>query len=708
MVDLRQTENLFITLSGDGAADLICLGARIREKFSTISEMRMEFISKTTGFEPKSILGKRITIETLQDFKFSAIVVSVEDVGLLGGDDVYAAELRPWLWMTTLGEDNRVYQNKSTIEIVTDVFNRMGFTDVASKAGKTYQPREYCVQYGESNFDFVSRLLEEDGLYYYFDHSGAVEKLILADSETANPDQGEIAFTKSNIVDKVRADLDTIYEWSVVGKVVSGKVTLWDYDFEKPTSNLIVTSAKPSGNHGNNQIERYNSGGHYKVYETGEGLYARNVAEAHAAHYNRATGLCNIATLRCGVKFKLAHPDRPSAEGTYRVIAATHYIRFDDGSSGTEIRRVARAGELIKYPEQMALYETEFEVMPDAVPYKPLRKTPWPEVPSLLTAVVTGPRGDEIHTDEYGRIRIQFPWDRLGYKNETSSCWVRSVMPWTGKNYGFIAVPRIGMEVIIQFERGNIDRPICTGMVYDGVNKPPYALPAAMDTVALRTNSTKGGGGYHELSMKDEKGKEKIFFQSEKDYEQKIKNNAIITIGMEKMDKGDLTQTVYRHMTETIKTGDVTQTIETGSRITTIKTDDTTTVTGASTTTITKDTSTTITEGNMTTTVSKGNVATTVSKGNVTTTIDKGNKTVTVSKGDISVKADAGAITIEAQKSITLKVGGNSIVIDTTGIQVKGASVGITAQGQAKLEGADVTASSSGIMTIQGSMVKIN
>ncbi len=699
MAELRQTENLFITLSGDGAADLICLGARVRERFSTISEMRMEFISKDTGFDPRTILGKRITLETLQGFKFSSIVISVEDIGLLQGGDVYAAELRPWLWMTTLSEENRIFQNKSTVEVIHDVFAAQDFSDFTVKAAGTYPPREYCVQYGETNFDFISRLMEEDGLYYFFDHSGSVEKLILADGAMTNPDQGEIAFTKSNIVDKVRADFDTIYEWSVNGKVVSGKVTLWDYDFERPSSDLKATTAKASGSHSFNQIERYQSGGHYKTADVGQDTYSRNIAEANAAEADRATGLCNIIKLRSGVKFKLVHPDRPSVEGIYRVIGSTHYMRFDDGSSGTEIKRVARASELIRYPDQMALFETEFEVMPDAVVFKPLRITPWPEVPSLLTALVTGPAGDEIHTDDYGRIKVQFPWDRKGKKDDKTSCFVRTVMPWTGKNYGFIAVPRMGMEVIIQFERGNIDRPICTGMVYNGNNKPPYPLPGEMNKISLRTNSTKGGGGFHELTMDDSKDKEKIFFQSEKDYEEIIKNNAVITVGMEKKDPGDLTQTVYHNHTETIKTGDMTLTVEQGQRTTKIKKSDTLVVEGGSTTTITGDTAIEITKGNLSTKVSKGDMSTEVTKGNQSTVVKEGN---------ISVKASAGKIEIEAAQSITLTVAGNSITIDTTGIKIKGAIVDITADGQASMKAAVIEVKASGMTTVMGSVVNIN
>ena len=701
MADLRQTENLFIELSGEGAADLICIGARVRERFSTIPEMRMEFTVKTTTFDPKSILGKRITLKTKQEFQWSGIVVSVEDVGLEKGVDVYAAELRGWLWLATLGEENRIYQKMDALEIISDVFDKMGISDFQSKLTGKPEQREYCVQYGESNFAFISRLMEEEGIYYSFDHSGSTEKMILANDASAPEDKGEIQFTKSNIQRKVRADADTIYEWAEVGKVVSGKVSLWDYDFTQPRTPLLVSSLGTGiGTHAHNKIERYQSGGHYKTADKGEG-FAKHITEANSAHYARATGLCNTVLVRTGVKFNLKHPERPAADGSYLVIGSTHYIRFDDQASGTETDRLNRAVEQIAYPKDMALYDAEFEVMPSAVPFKPLKETPWPEVPSLLTAVVTGPGGDEIHTDLYGRIKVQFPWDRLGKKDDTSTCFVRSVMPWTGNKWGFLAVPRIGMEVIIQFERGNIDRPICTGMVYNGDNKPPYDLPGEMNKMGWRTNTTKGGGGFHELTMDDTKGSESVFFQSEKNYKQIIKNDAEITIGMEKKDPGDLTQTIFHNFTEIIKTGDVSQKIESGSRITFVNTDDTTTIMGKSAATITGDTSVEITDGNL---------AEKVGKGNMETEVSQGNQRVTVNQGNINMEATAGSITIEAGQSITLKVGTNSITIDTTGVKIEGAIFSATGKASAELVSNGMVKVDGGPMvTISGmTMVKIN
>ena len=563
MPEIRQIENLFITLSGDGAADLICVGALAEEGLSEIPRMRMEFVAKTADFDPSSIVGKRIKLESEQGFKWSGLVIQVEDLGLMAGGDVFAAELRPWLWVSTLGEENRVYQNLTTAQIVEDVLKPLGGQlDV----GVTTPMREYCVQYKESNFAFISRLLEEDGVHYHFDYEGAVEKMVLSTDIMTGADKGTIPFTEANISARSRADRDTIYEWSTRDRAASGKVTIWDYDFTKANTPLSATSATAAQNHG--QIERYQSGGHFTVADAGTTL-ARIVAEGHAAEVKRATGLTNHADIRVGARFKLKHPDRKSVEGNYAVIKARHFIRYDDGAGGTELSRINRSAQSIRFPDGMKLYETEFEVQPAETAYQPPKKTPWPEVPALLTAIVTGGSGSEIHTDEYGRIKVQFPWDRKGGNDDKSSCWVRTVMPWTGKGYGVVAIPRVGMEVVVQFERGNIDRPICTGMLYNSTNMPPYGLPGEMNKFVIRTQSTKGGSAsnYHELSFDDTKGSELTYFQSEKNYKELVKANAQINIG------GNLTQVVHGSTSETVETGERTLDVQSASETTTIAVD---------------------------------------------------------------------------------------------------------------------------------------
>ena len=256
----RQVDNLFLNLSGQAASELICIGARVRDALSRIPELRMEFFSKITSFDPKEVLGTKVTLKAENGFKFSGIVISVEDLGHQDTIDLFAAEVRPWPWLLTIGSDNRVFQGMTTPEIVKKVFSGADFTDVIDETTGSHAQREYCVQYGESNFDFVSRIMEEDGIYYFFDHSGETEMIVLADSVSAHKNNGTVPFTSSNQVGERHEDSDTIFEWSDVGRVVTGKVSLFDYDMALPNADLKVKSAVPSGNHSHNQIERYQAG----------------------------------------------------------------------------------------------------------------------------------------------------------------------------------------------------------------------------------------------------------------------------------------------------------------------------------------------------------------------------------------------------------------------------------------------------------------
>ena len=693
----RQVDKLFLKLSGSAASDLICLGARVRDQLSRITEMRMEFYSKSTSFDPASVLGTKLTLEAENGFKFSGIVISVEDLGHQDSIDLFAAEIRPWPWLLSIGSDNRVFQGMTTPEIVKKVFSEAGFTDVTDSTSGTFEKREYCVQFGESNLDFVHRIMEEEGIYYFFDHSGATEKIVLADSVSAHTNNGKVPFSTSNQVGERQANSNSIFEWAELGRVVSGKVSLFDYDMTRPTAELKVHAVVSSGSHSFNKVEHYKAGGHYSKADKGE-AQARREAEGHAAGSQRARGLSNDAKVVTGGIFTLDHAERSTVDGDYLVTRATHYMMFNPGFGAENKQSVNRHAERIDYPAEMALFETEFEVQKSSVQFRPPKMTSWPEVPSLLTAKVTGPDGEEIYTDEYGRIKVIFPWDRLGEAKESSSMWVRSVMPWGGKNWGMFSVPRIGMEVIIQFERGNIDRPYCTGVVYNGVNKPPYALPGEMTKTGIRTNSSKGGGGFHELTFDDKKGSESVFFQSEKDYKQIIKDDAVITIGMEKAKEGSLTQTIYKNKTETIKEGDLKQTVEKGNRITSIKTDDTETIEGKQTVEITGDTSWTIKTGNKTEKISTGNSKLEVSTGNLDTKVSLGN---------ITLDASLGKITISAMQEIELKVGTNSIKISPTGITIKGALVTVEAQAMTEVKGAIVMVKGSAMTQVSGGIVMV-
>lgn len=683
----QSLDHRYVKLTGPGAADIYCIGARHREGLSRMPEVRMEFFSTKSEFKPLDVLGKSITLTTDGSFKVTGIIVSVEELGFSDSDVIYAAEIRPKHWLSTMSMGNRVYQGKTTVEIVKDVLKGLDATEVKSKVTGSYQPREYCVQFGETDFAFISRLLEEDGVYYYFDYSGQSEEMVLCDSVSGHSNMGEISFLKASSANSAQ-DTESILSWTDAGRVTPGKVSLFDYDPLKPKTNLQVSSLA-SKDPANKKVEVYSTQGHYITSDAGDAA-ARKMVESHVANTLRFNGTSNHPKLTTGSFFKLSHPDRSGMNGDYLVVGTTHYmesLHFLQDPDPTEVYHPHV--EKIAYPEKMVFFQTDFEVLPKATPYRASRITPWPEVPSLLTAIVTGKDGEEIYTDEYGRIKIKFPWDRDGEGDEKTSCWVRVVMPWAGNGWGIQSIPRIGMEVIIQFERGNIDRPICTGMVYNAINKLPFALPAEMTKTGLRTNTSKGGGGFHELSFDDKKDAEAVLFQSEKDYKQIIKNNAEITIGLEKKDKGSLTQTIQQDKIETIKEGDTKLTVERGNRITKVKTDDTTTIEGKSKTEITGDTELTIKTGNLTEKISTGNMATTVSAGNIT------------------VDATAGKITITALQAIELKVGASSIKIDPAGVTVTGATLTLDGKAMTEVKAAVVGVKGTGLVQVSGPAIMI-
>lgn len=660
----KSLDQRYVKLTGSAATDIYCIGARYRDRLGEMPELRMEFFATNSDFDPQSVLGKDITLTTDGQFKVSGIIISVEELGFADSDVLYAAEIRPKHWLTTIGANNRVFQGKSTDEIVGDVLKGVDVDAIKSSLSTALAKRDYCVQYGETDFAFISRLLEEEGIYYYFDYSGSIATMVLCDYIGAHKSNGKISFIKATT--SVGAmDTESIQTWTPKGRVSPGKVSLFDYDPLKSKTRLDATAAA-SVAAADKKVERYLETGHYITADAGDKIARRDI-EAHVAGTKRFTGTGNHPKIVTGTVFDFDHPDQPKASGAYLTVATTHYmlsdLDVDDPKTGN---RYHDHVERIAYPEGMVFFQSDFEVQPKAVPFRSHRMTPWPAVPGFLTAIVTGKTGEEIHTDAHGRIKIKFPWDRSAPSDDTTSCWVRVVTPWGGNGWGWQAIPRVGMEVIIQFERGNIDRPYCTGMVYNDINKLPYALPDQMTKTGLRTNSSKTGGGFHELTFDDKKDSETVFFQSEKDYKQVIKNNAEITIGLEKKDKGSLTQTIQQDKIETIKEGDLSLTVATGNRITKVKTNDTTTVEGKSTTEITGDTALTVKEGNLTEEISAGDMTTKVSLGNVT------------------LDASAGQITVTAAQSIELKVGASSIKIDPAGVTITGTT--ITVDGKAMTE----------------------
>ena len=680
---------------------------------SRLIENRIEFQSNYKELDLQDLIGTQITIEMDKDlgdgkYTFSGTCISVECLGLYQGMLHLVAEVRPWLWYLTRTSNNRIFQEKTTVEIVKQILGDHGFSsDIQDKLQGSYPQRGYCVQYRESDFDFINRLMEEEGIYYFFVTTGAQEKMVLADGVSAHkPVDGYAKIDFKHREAEYRRKEDHIFDWSDTARVTPGKVTLEDYDFKSPRVELLTSKAISKGKHSHKNYELYQYPGRYEKAADGD-KRARVRIEAEAARHRISRGVGNVRALRVGNTFELIdHPRVTGSEKEFLTVAATHLMQvendYDDENALDRPLAASGADNTEHFGEDNHdTYRCNFEVIPKAEPYRAPLTTHWPEIVGLQTAVVTGPSGEEIYTDEYGRIKVQFHWDREGKKDESTTCWVRCVMPWTGKNWGMISVPRIGQEVAIQFEEGDPDRPICTGMLYNGDTKPPFALPANMTQTGIVTRSTKSGsaGTFNELVFEDKKDAEFVRLQSERDYKETIKNNAEITIGLEHKDSGDLTQTIHRNKTETLNTGDHTFTVKAGHQTIAVKKDLKETVEGDSTQTITGDT---------TQEIKQGNLKQTVKSGNVTREVSMGNETQTIKMGNLTVKANMGKVDIEAMQSITLKVGTSSIKLDPSGVTIKGLMVKVKAEAMLEAKSPMSNVEGSGLLILKGGMTMIN
>jgi type VI secretion system secreted protein VgrG len=542
--------------------------------------------------------------------------------------------------------------------------------------------------------------MEEEGIYYFYvPVSGGKIDIILTDSASGHkPVEGK---TTLKFIDRDLEGLhqeNCIYEWNGSERVVTGKVTLNDYNFEKPKAKMQSLNVIPKETHSEKKHEFYDYPGHYRETDRGD-QYARVIMESNAITFHTWVGLSNVSTIGVGRTFKVSNHQRTSDSVEYLVTKAKHFLRLDPIEKIVVKTKSFLESQLNFDENDDDPYRVIFDVTPDKEQYRAPKITKWPEIPGVQTAVVTGPAGEEIYTDKYGRIRIQFHWDREGKKDDKSSCWVRTMLPWTGKNWGMIAIPRIGQEVVVQFEEGDPDRPLVVGMLYNAETMPPYKLPDKMTQSGVKTNSTKGGGGFNELMFEDKKDAELVRFQSQLNYQQIVRNDATITVGLEAKDKGDMALTVQNDLTEIVKEGDHSFTVETGSQKIEVKKDFTETVEGKATQTIT---------GNVARTVKSGNVTEDVKKGNVARTVDMGNVTDTLKLGDFSLVAKAGKISMTALKKIELKCGPSSIVLGPDGIVIKGMKVNVEGQIMAEVKGKITQIKGDGMVIVKGGVTMIN
>ena len=679
------------------------LFAKIEEAMSAITQTRIVFATRDTGLELSKVLGTQLTLELTthgeNQRRFIGTIVAAEYLGLAQGYDMFGLDLRAWPWFLTRVRDNRIFQDMSVPDIVQKVCADRGFTDIRKRLSQTYPPRNYCVQFAETDFDFIARLMQEEGIYFYFDYSGTVETLVLADGLGAHDpvtEQAEIQYMPQE--EKARRHHSHIFGWSDRQKVVPGKVSLVDQEFTTPKTRLDSSALLKKGTHKNNDLEVYTTAAFYSKPAEGE-TYARIMAEAFAAQADRWLGVGSARTLAVGATFRLKDGPRPDSDKDFLIVAATHHLQID-----LEDPKVAAIAQTLVAHEDMPshhdLYQCNFEAMRKSEQFRATGAPRRPEMSGLYRAVVTGSSGEEIYTDDHGRIKVHFYWDRMGAEDESSSCWVRVMQPWGGKGWGMISIPRVGQEVGILFEQSNPDYPVCIGTFYDAFNPPPYGLPGNMTQTGIRTNSSKGGGGYNELLFEDSKGSEFVRMQSEKDYEQIIKNNAKITIGLEKADPGTMDVTVKDNVTETYQhnhtyylENNLTEQINDGNVATAISNGD------KSLKMAKGNFDTLLQSGNLAVTLQKGNNDLLMNKGTFTTVLDSGDLAIKLGKGDHKTTLSAGKMTTEVSDEIKFVCGASSLIMKKDGtIIMKGVNIKIEGSNAVVAKGGNMFKAEGGVL----------
>lgn len=584
---------------------------------------------RNSGFPINEVLGQAmvvtLTSPTGNKRYFHGLVAQFKQHGTLDDFYLYRAVLRPWLWFLTRSSNCRIFQDKTVPDIIKKVFADYGFSDFKFELTVTGKPKtlDYCVQYRETDFNFVSRLMENEGMFYFFRHSVNSHSLIITDSlNSFQPISGFDTIPYFPPENTGQREQEHIFEWYTDHEVQAGAYVLNDYDFENPKSSLIAKSTKQMP-HSHANGERYDYPGNYVKHSVGD-TYANIRLDELQTGYQVIQAKANVLGLTTGILFTLEEYDFTPENTKHVVIAANFSVVSNQYRSAS--------GE-------QTHYECGFKAIRASESFRPQRLTPVPFVQGPQTATVVGKSGEEIWTDKYGRIKVQFHWDRDGKQDERSSCWVRVATPIAGKNWGWIAVPRIGQEVVVSFLEGNPDRPLVTGSVYNANQMPPYSLPANQTQSGVKTRSSKQGvaDNFNEIRFEDKKGSEELYVHAEKDFNCVIENNETRKVGLE----------------------------NNGSQTTEIK-------------------------------------------NNRTTTLNQGNDKLNVKMGDYSVDIDAGKATITAMTSIELKVGSNTIKLDQKGITVNGIMVKVDATAKLDANSPLTTVGASGVLTLQGTLTKIN
>jgi len=654
-----------------GKDTLVLTSFNGREELSQLFYFQLELLSEKDDLKPQDIVGKSVSFFVRypdgNPRYFNGFVQRFAFTGSHDRGSMYQAEVVPWLWFLTRTSDCRIFQNKSVPEIIQQVFSELGFSDFEVQLSGSHPQWEYCVQYRETDFNFVSRLMEQEGIFFYFKHEQGKHTLVLGDHTGAYGSLKDDSVNFQDTVSRPATD-DQLSQWHHHYEFRSGKYAQTDYNFETPSTDLMTQANTIATFSGVSKWELFDYPGEYEKKGDGQEEAKIRMAEEEAWH-DVVRGSSHCRSFSPGGKFTLSKHHAKGEQGKSYVLRSVQHVAQLGGdyvTGGT--------------PSQV-IYQNSFTCIPASATYRPPRITPKPMIHGIQTGLVVGPPGEEIWPDKYGRVKVQFYWDREGKNDEKSSCWIRVAHPWTGKNWGMVHIPRVGQEVVISHLEGDPDRPLITGMVYNAETMPPYDLPANKTQSGLKTRSSKAGGSenFNELRFEDKKGEEEIYFHAEKNFTRVVENNDVLKVGFDKKDDGD--QTVEIHNNQNVKIGnaqskDGSQTIE-----------------------IWKDRTKTIQQGNETNNIKMGNRA---------TTLDMGNDKLQIKMGNQTTKLDLGKSETQALQSIELKVGQSSIKIDQTGVTIKGMMIKVDGQIMTEVKGLMTQVKADGMLQFRGGVTMIN
>jgi type VI secretion system secreted protein VgrG len=735
MADAITQNNRIMSIKTPLGDDVLCIDrATMIERVSQPFGMQCEFLAELTkesSIKHDQIVGKGVTLTVnLPGDKKRFFHGMVSRFTKTGKDErfaYYRAEVVPWLWLLTLTSDSKVFQEKKIPDIIKKVFEEWQgkFPDLIKFEDKlqgTYTSVDYCVQYRETDFNFVSRLMEQEGIFYYFKHEDGKHTLVLGDS----PD----AFSACPHMEKARylpeAGMgeweDGVSSYEYRHSMVPGKYVLSDYHFMLSNKGGLHQSVDGTAKIGNNSsLEIFDFPGEFSqrfnkpdermgdVEKHGKEIAKWRMEEQAVGHL-AINGASTARAFSTGCFFSMtglnnAEIKVPGTAGKYVLTSVKHSLQ--------------QSPDYISGQGSGQPYRNSFTCIPKEVPFRPARTTSRPSIQGMQSAIVVGLKDEEIDCDKYGRVKVQFPWDREGKKDENSSCWVRVGSLMAGKQWGMIHIPRIGQEVIVAFMEGDPDQPIIVGSVYNYDNEPPYKLPDNKTQSGLKTRSTKEGDQetFNELRFEDKKGEEHVYFHAERNFVRIVENHDLLKVGRPDKNithhKGD--QVVLIQNSQKVGVGlpdEDGNDPEEGNRMVNTWNNDLLVVgtgqgkaaEGSQKIDVWNSQELSIGVGGMQ--AKEGSQKVTIHKDR-TATLEMGNDALTIKMGNQTTKLNLGKSATEAMQAIELKVGQSSITIDQTGVKIKGLMVSIEGQIMTDVKGLMTTVKGNAMITVGGGIMML-